>query len=1511
MIHDFEEVLEKVYVTNEFGTFSDSLTLPKNSLTGSYYIEIEEGDKDSKLYDEIDGFWTSYASFYVEEYKRPRFEIEALPIKEAYTIGDSVTLRQKAHLFFGGNLAGAYASYSIYSLDDDEVISEGKLKVDQNGEFKISFLATSKDELDTSALPILHYSLNCIVTDQTGESNEFIRYVDVGFHKANSPVLIEDEIYRNDGNAQLSITSKNLNDVDFAIAGELNVYKLPEYETYPIKRLWQAPEFKTISKDSFKMLFPYEAYKEEEKDRTKELIASITKHKDSTLFELPIKEWNRGRYEVEFIPDEQYPLVSSASFTVLENIGDRLDKTFLNVYSNQNTYKVGNKARITFETDVKDITVYVFPDQFAYRKPDFVFKLSENEHTITLPVKKQELGGYDIHYVAIGHNYASSGSLRLNIPIIERPIKIKAQTFRDLLEPDQSETWKFTIEGENEEGLSAELLANMYDTSLDELTPHQWRFGNEYIEKYARSNIDISNYLLTKESSGFLKYRRIWYNDRVNPRLNFYGFSLNNVGDSQFQYLTEMFHEFKSKVEVNYMEVIPTGYITGIVRGTDDGLPLPGVNILKKGTNIGTSTSAEGTFTIKAKQGETLVVRYLGYVTIELTVSQGNYYEIDLAPDAVALGEVVVTAQGIARGTKVLGYAIGEIENEFDEVSEALQGRVGGIQIRGKSSLSDKTPLFIVDGVPIAGGQIDIKPEDIEGVSRLEGTEATALYGTQAANGVIIVTTKAGASKVEALLDGVTARSNLKETAFFFPHLTTDKKGNVSFTFKSPEALTRWKLMLLAHTKDVRVKEMTRFVTTQKKLMVSPNWPRFLRAGDKVDLSAKIINLTDASLNTQVRLRIIDPETEELVSSIALENSRQSKTVGAKSNANAKWHFTVPEGIEALKFSIVGAADEFSDGEAQVLAILPSKELITEAQPFWINANEEVSIQRKISNQSNSAEPEKLTLEITKNPIWNALSSLPYLMEYPYECSEQTFSRIFANSLGLKLINDLPELKPALEEIGKAKNPLSRRAQMQQLLVEESPWRNEAQTQEERMQQLGRLLQYDSLLERVYADIAILNERQLDNGAFPWFNGGYASLYITNYIVQGFSKMENMGISLDEMNASRLVRRAQRFLRNELVSNYNNVIKEKNQRYLLYSHLDILYTLSLDADFSFAPPQKEAAQYIINQSDSIWLKLPLELKAKLAMVHLRFSAKEKAQMIFESLQETAIQDEEKGMFWKGMSGHSWYNRNLIAHNAVMELYHKMEADAFEKQALFKWLIHQKRKTDWGNTRATTQAIYQLVTSDYAVSDGSGDLNIQIGNQSIATKDEGLFVNKEWEKEAIPEATEPIKINNQQNSPKWGSIYYQYYEKSDSVVRSGDRLQIERKLFVQRGKEFQAIVDSTVLNTGDRIRVKLLINAADDFDFIHIKDGRTAALEPTDVLSGYKSFGNLWAYQVNRDASMNFFADRLPRGSYTIQYEMLVNQSGTYANGYANIQSMYAPEYIAKSKGQGLKIIPKD
>jgi uncharacterized protein YfaS (alpha-2-macroglobulin family) len=263
-----------------------------------------------------------------------------------------------------------------------------------------------------------------------------------------------------------------------------------------------------------------------------------------------------------------------------------------------------------------------------------------------------------------------------------------------------------------------------------------------------------------------------------------------------------------------------------------------------------------------------------------------------------------------------------------------------------------------------------------------------------------------GGEAPEPDLQNVSARKNLNETAFFFPHLIADKDGNVRMEFTMPEALTEWKFLGFAHDAEMRAGLLTDKVITSKELMIQANAPRFVREGDKIEFTVKVSNQSAGRQSGKVRLGLADAVSLKSVDEL-LGNAGGDQTfdIPAGESKSFSWKLSVPDGLGFLTYKAVGSSGRLSDGEEGYLPVLARRVLVTESLPLPLRGKgtKEFDFKRLLdSAKSDSLRNKSLTVQMVSNPSWYAVLALPYLMEFPHECSEQIFNRLYMHRLWWK-----------------------------------------------------------------------------------------------------------------------------------------------------------------------------------------------------------------------------------------------------------------------------------------------------------------------------------------------------------------------------------------------------------------------------------------------------------------------------------------------------------------------------
>lgn len=783
-------------------------------------------------------------------------------------------------------------------------------------------------------------------------------------------------------------------------------------------------------------------------------------------------------------------------------------------------------------------------------------------------------------------------------------------------------------------------------------------------------------------------------------------------------------------------------------------------------------------------------------------------------------------------------------------------------------------------------------------------------------------------------------RRNLNETVFFFPELRTDAEGNIILKFTMNEALTRWKLLTYAHTKDLQQVLSVKEVVTQKELMVIPNPPRFLRQGDEVEFSAKVSNLSTEKIEGMATLGLLDAATLAVVErefGLATNNRVARFSVLPGQSAAVSWRIKVPDDYAgALTWQIFADGKGFRDGEESTIPVVSNRMLVTETLPISVRGNQTKSFSfESLKNASageknGSLQTHNYSLEFTSNPVWYAVQSLPYLMEFPHECSEQIFSRFYANTLASNVVAKMPQIKRVYDRwktgpqggqnSDAMKSNLSKNQELKYALLEETPWVLDAQNEEQQKQNIALLFDLNRMADERERALSTLAERQLSSGGWPWFSGGQDSWYITQHMVSGFMHLGKLG-ALDlqkDHKSAQMLENALEYCDRKLNKQYADLeqLAQQNKVKLEEDHLDgmaiqYLYTRS------FRPidrPGKELAYYLA-QAEKYWLGKGLYQEGMLALALHRFGRKEAAQKIVASLRERALVKEELGMYWPTDWGFYWYQLPVETQALMVEVFSEVAADTKAVEELRIWLLKNKQTNRWESTKATAEAVYALLLNGENWLDNNKPVQVSIGGKPVKVNEyetgTGYF-KQSWSGAEVKKSWSEIKVENPNSNIVWGAAYLQYFEDLDKIQDfKKTPLTIVKQLFLEEntatGPVLKPIAEGQSLKRGDKIKVRIEIRVDRAMEFVHLKDMRASGLEPVNVLSGYRWQGGLGYYESTKDLATHFFIDYLPRGTFVFEYPLVVSLRGDMSNGITTMQCMYAPEFTSHSKGVRVKV----
>ena len=1388
-----ENISKLDLTTNEFGTVAGEFIVPNGVLTGQFSLEMSSKNKSL----------SSESYVRVEEYKRPKFETNFKPVTETYRVNDVITVNGAAISFSGSNITNAKVVYKVtrkvqyprwYSWRSSQHVGEGQeitfgeTTTNTKGAYKIDFKALPDGSVDKAGLPVFQYEVSADVTDSNGETQSTTTIVHVGYHALTIALQAPDRLDKRIKEHKLNLSTRNLNGQKVPAEVTLKIYKLKAPETVLRKRPWNAPDLQEFSEPAFKKLFPHDPYTNEDNLQTWEQGEEVFSKtvNTSTIDEVHfgnLKKWESGAYVIIATTTDAFGQeVLSKEYTHVFSIKDDVpaDNALFEISFDQENYEVGATVFATLKSNTA-ITVTLSVEKQKKIIETFIVALDSNAKTISVPVTADDVGGFAIHYSLTAFNSFVGGSSLIDVPVPSTHLRIETKTFRDKLEPGVPETWSFTIKGPDGEKVSAELLASMYDASLDQFAPHQWYFSPQPSLQYRSLGRPDANNSFGSTSISLPYGYRTYYNQNIQNFDQYNWFGLSLMDGNMIMY--------------------------------DDGAPRSKMAVSSVSNEIAESN---------------------------LGIEQYN-------------------------------------AEEGEETLKDLPGVPSNYEIDG--AVTQQAPDF-------------------------------------------------GAVKI---------RKNLQETAFFFPHLRTDAAGNISFNFNTPEALTRWKLQLLAHTKDVDTKVSTFETVTQKELMVVPNAPRFLREGDEISISTKISNLSDSDLSGQAVLQLNDATTGKPID-VALGNSNAVRDfrVTQRNNTQVSWRLKIPAGVQAVEYKVIATTSTFSDGEQNTLPVLSNSTLVTETLPMWVRSNQTktFTLDKLKNNTSTTLKHHKLTLEVTSNPAWYAVQALPYLMEFPYECNEQTFARYYANTLATHIANSTPRIKAVFDQWATSDALLSnleKNEDLKSVLIQETPWLRDAQSEAEQKKRIALLFDLNLMQRKQEEAITKLRQNQLGSGAWPWFTGGYESRYITQHIAAGFGHLDKLGVPSTPLGAqgNGMIEKAISYLDAEFVREYKELSSRTKKPDYTADHLSRMQTQYLYMR-SFFPEMKknkevaEISNYYIGQMETYWNTRDLYAKGMIALVLHRNGKAATARKITKALKENSITSEELGMYWKSNTpSWYWYQAPVETQALMIEVFSEIDPDIHRDDHtvdnLKVWLLKNKQTNQWATTKATTEAVYALLLkgTDWlsvteAVQVTVGDKIIDPSTMDAVKVEAGTgYFKTSWNTTAISESQATVTMQKKGEGIAWGGLYWQYFEDLDKITSAETPLQLKKKLFLTAntatGEELTEIKEATVLNVGDLLRVRIELRVDRAMDFVHMKDMRASGLEPIDVLSTYKWQDGLGYYQATKDASTNFFFDTLGKGVYVFEYDLRVNNAGTFSNGITTIQSMYAPEFTSHSEGTRIMV----
>lgn len=762
-----------------------------------------------------------------------------------------------------------------------------------------------------------------------------------------------------------------------------------------------------------------------------------------------------------------------------------------------------------------------------------------------------------------------------------------------------------------------------------------------------------------------------------------------------------------------------------------------------------------------------------------------------------------------------------------------------------------------------------------------------------------------GSSEELAETGDIQIRENFAETAFFYPQLRTNEKGEVSISFVLPESLTRWKFMGLAHTRNVDYGKIEATATASKEFMLQPNMPRFVRVGDKANIAASLMNLSDKGVKGTVRMELFNPETEKVFYS-----QKQKFDVKGGETGHVNFTFEVSDKYAVMACRMVADGDTFSDGEQRYIPVLTDKQWVTETVPLNVNGEgaHTFSLENLFNKHSKTASEQRLTVEFTAHPAWYAVQALPVVAHPQNEDALSWATAYYAHSLAAFIVKENPRIKQVFDSWkaqGGTKETfmsnLQKNQELKNILLAETPWLTEATNEAEQKQRIATLFDLNTMNSQLAVSVEKLGELQNADGAWSWYKGMQGSRYVTTQVMEMLVRLNALTHQDADSRMQPMIQKGFEYLGKQAAEEYKSM-KEAEKKGAVGIRpseqvLRYLYICALDGK---APVDEKVNRYFIDKLSGEGKELTIYGKALGAIILQQAGKVAEARLFMQSLMEYSVVTDEMGRYFDTPKArYSWFSYKIPTEVAAMEAIQRITKDTKAIDEMKRWLLKQKQTQTWETPIATADAVYALMAT--GASDllaNTGGVEITLGKEVIRTPADNAigYIKKTVSGDVMN--IKKVSVDKEGTGMGWGAVYAQYLESMDQIGEQGNGLSVSRQLY----KGDEALNESAPLKVGDRITVRLTVKADRDMDFVQIKDDRAACMEPLQAVSGFRWGNGLGYYQATKDASTQFFIDQMRKGTYVIEYQVYVNRTGEYQAGIATVQSAYAPEFGGHTGG---------
>jgi uncharacterized protein YfaS (alpha-2-macroglobulin family) len=747
-----------------------------------------------------------------------------------------------------------------------------------------------------------------------------------------------------------------------------------------------------------------------------------------------------------------------------------------------------------------------------------------------------------------------------------------------------------------------------------------------------------------------------------------------------------------------------------------------------------------------------------------------------------------------------------------------------------------------------------------------------------------------GAAPVQPEEAAVELRSDFSETAFFQPHLLLEGDGAASIEFEVPDSVTDWNVWVHAVTTDLRAGSVQRQAASVKELMVRPYLPRFLREGDVATLKVVVNNAGEETLSGALDFEIVDPDTDEDLRALfgldAGAATRVAFEVEPGAGTNLSFPIKVPARVGTVAFRVTARAGDYSDGELRPLPVLPGRMHLMQSRFVTLRDADRRELRfADMTVDDPSLIHDQLVVTVDAQLFYSVLNALPYLVSYPYECTEQTLNRFLSTGIVSSLYDAYPSVQRMAEEFSARDTRLETWEATdpnRKMALEETPWLVTARGGAEQPEQLINVLDPRIARANRSSALAKLEKAQTSLGAFPWFPGGPPSPYMTLYILYGFSKALEFDVEVPKP----MVVRAWSYMHRHYMDELVDLMMSHDCCWEFITYLNFVLSNYPDDSWTGGVFTADDRRQMLDFSFRHWKRHQPLLKGYLALTLERAGRHDDARLVFDSVMDSSKTDQDLGTYWAPEDrGWLWYNDTIETHAFALRTLTELEPDDGRRHGLVQWLLVNKKLNHWKSTRATAEVIYSLV--HYLEHEGTlavrEDATVTVGpiRQTFVFEPDSYTGARNRVivsgPEVDPATMSTVVVEKSSKGFAFASATWHFSTERLPEEARGDLFSVTRAYYrrIMKGDEFvlEPLAEGTRVEPGDQVEVHLSIRAKHAAEYVHLRDPRGAGFEPETLHSRYKwDLGIAW-YEEVRDSGTNFFFEWLPAGEYTFRYRL--------------------------------------